>query len=233
MTGERGVALILALLVTSFMTAIGLGLTMMVVTDRFAITNLRGSVAMLHVADAALEMAVRDLSQLEDWNLALSGNARSVVVDGAPGGVRGIPNGGIVDLTLMTNQLTCGRAATCTESQIDSSTRERPWGVNNARWRLFAYGPSGNFVQFARPVPCYLVVWVADDGREEDGDADRDAAVGEAGHGVIRVRAEAFGPFGLRRAIEAELARLCVDAAEPCRSGIRVQSWREIRQTVP
>ena len=55
------------------------------------------------------------------------------------------------------------------------------------------------------------------------------------GRGVLRVRAVAFGPLGSRRAIEAELARVCAGAAgdEVCQPGIRVQSWREVRQLVP
>lgn len=233
MSAQRGIALILAILVTSFLCAIGLGLTLMVVMDRLAAGNLRGSVAMLHAADAALELAVRDLAQLEDFSLALTGASRSRFADGEPLGVRAIPHGGEIDLSAATNQLNCGRSANCTATQMAANTRERPWGENNARWRLYAYGPVGNIVQFARPAPCYLAVWVADDGREVDGDPESDADTEAPGHGVLRVRAEAFGPFGTRRAIEAEVARLCLDAGDDCRFGIRVQSWQEVRQSVP
>jgi hypothetical protein len=233
MNTERGIALILAILVTSFLSAIGLGLALIVFMDRLATGNLRGSVAMLYAADAALELTARELSQLEDWNAALAGEARSAIADGAPSGVRPIGGSGTVDLTAIGNQLSCGRSSPCTDGQITASTRERPWGENNARWQLFAYGPVGNFVQFARPVPGYLTVWLADDGREGDGDAWRDGTEHAAGHGLIRVRVEAYGPFGARRAIEAELARHCIDDMEPCGRGIRVQSWNELRQTVP
>lgn len=233
MNGERGFALILVILVTSFLLAIGMGLALIVVMDRLATGNLRGSVAMLYSADAALELAAHDLARLEDWNLALSGSSRGQFVDGDPEGVRDIPSGGSVDLTQVTNQLNCGRSASCTEAQMAANTRERPWGPNNARWRLFAYGPVVNIANLARPSPCYLAVWVADDGREVDEDPASDAEEEEPGHGVIRVRAEAFGPFGTRRAIEAELARLCLEPGEGCRQGIRVQSWQEVRQSVP
>ena len=47
MTSTRGIALVLAILVTSFLTAIGLGLALIVMMDRLATGNLRGSVAML------------------------------------------------------------------------------------------------------------------------------------------------------------------------------------------
>jgi hypothetical protein len=233
MRSQRGIALILAILVTSFLSALGLGLALIVVMDQLAAGNVRGSVAMLYSADAAVELAVRDLALLDDWSDALAGIARGAFSDGDPSGVRAIPNGEVIDLTLETNRLNCGRSTDCTEPQLSANTRERPWGENNARWQLFAYGPVGNIVQFARPSPCYLVVWVADDGRERDGDPRRDAPEDEPGHGVIRIRAEAYGPFGARRAIEAELARLCLDGADPCRRSIRVQSWQEVRQTFP
>ena len=234
MNSARGIALVLALLVSSFLTAIGLGLALIVMMDRLATGNLRGSVAMLYAADAAIELAARDLSQIEDWDAALTGHARSDVTDGAPSGTRLVPGGGAVDLTAATNLLNCASAAGCTDAQMDASTTERPWGRNNARWRLFAYGPLGRFVQFARPADCYLTVWIADDSREADEDPDSDALDEEPGHGVLRVRAEAFGPASLRRAVEAEVVRFCPEGhTAGCVARTRVQSWHEVRQAVP
>lgn len=234
MTSARGIALVLALLVTSFLTAIGLGLALIVMMDRLATGNLRGSVAMFHAADAAIELAARDLSKLEDWNEALTGQARSAFADGEPAGARPVPGGGTVDLSAATNLLNCGRTTECTDAQMDANSKERPWGPNNVRWRLYVYGPLGNIVQFARPADCYLAVWVGDDSREADGDPQADAPEEEPGHGVLRVRAEAYGPAGARRALEAEVVRFCPSGAgEGCRSRTRVQSWRELRQPVP
>lgn len=236
MTSARGVALVLAILVTSFLTAIGLGLALIVMVDRLATGNLRGSVAMLYAADAAIELAARDVLQLDDLNAALTGESSSTFTDGEPSGPRPIPGGGVVDLSAATNQLNCGRPATCTDAQMDANSRERPWGSNNARWRLFAYGPMGNIVQFARPADCYLLVWVADDVGEQDGNPLSDAGQDEPGHGRLRLRAEAYGAAGSRRAVEAELARQCLPGepqAEACRLGIRVQSWQEARQAIP
>lgn len=234
MSTQRGIALILVILVTSFLSAIGLGLAMIVVMDKLATGNLRGSIGLLYAADAAIELAARDLFQLPDWDLALSGAVRSTFDDGEPSGVRAIPGGGAIDLTAASNQLNCGRESDCSVADMESNTRERPWGANNARWQLYAYGPVGKIAHFARPSPCYLAVWVADDAREEDGDPFRDASEDAAGHGVLRLRAEAFGPLGSRRAIEAELVRVCITGAGPgCLMGIRVQSWRELRQIVP
>lgn len=229
---DRGIALILALLVTSFLSAVGLGLALVVFMDYLASGNRKGSVSLLYAADAALELAARDMART-DWAEALAGAAVGTFTDGGPFGVRAIPGGGALDLTASTNTLNCGEAMECTADQMDANTEDRPWGANNPRWRLFAYGPLENLPQLARPGAGYLAVWVADDGAEVDGDPLADGA--EAGRGILRVRSEAFGPMGSRRAIEAELVRICTVTAggEICQPGIRVQSWQEVHQLVP
>lgn len=235
MTNQRGVALILVLLVLSFLSIIGLGLSLVVFMDRLAAGNIRGSIAMLYAADAGVELAARDLA-LADWGAALIGLEQGSLTDGAPGGAKPIPNGGEVNLSAATNLLNCGRATACSAAQMDANTPERPWGANNPRWQVYAFGPLTALRALARPAPGYLVVWVADDTRETDGDPAADAVgADEAGRGILRVRAEAFGPLGARRAIEAEVARVCTDgpAGETCRPGVRVQSWQEVRQVVP
>lgn len=232
---ERGIALILVVLVTTFLSALGLGLVLAVFMDRLATGNMAGSVAMLYGADSAIEIAARDLARLDDWSAVLTGAERSLFNDGVAGGVRGLPGGGVVDLTITTNQLNCGKATTCTAAQMNAISKERPWGANNPRWQLFAYGPMEQLARLARPVSCYLAVWVADDVREQDGDPLSDAVgEGESGHGIVRVHAEAFGVGGSRRAIEAELSRVCPGGeAAGCPPGIRVQSWQELRQAIP
>jgi hypothetical protein len=235
MTGSRGVALILVLVFMSFLAALGLGLTLIVFIDHLAAGNMRHSVDMLHAADAGLELAARELVHLPNWSVALNGSAQSSFVDGVPGGARQVPGGGTIDLSVLTNRLNCGRDSGCTAAQMDATTRERPWGVNNARWRLFAYGPFGAMAEFDRPASCYVAIWVADDGREQDDDPAMDGIGDPAqGAGIVRIRAEAYGPAGSRRAVEAELARQCIpDPISVCRAGIRVQSWSEVRQMAP
>jgi hypothetical protein len=225
----------MVILLTTFLSALGLGVMLAVFMDRLATGNMTGSVAMLYAADSAIEMAARDLAQIDDWNAALSGGQGGSFTDGIAEGVRGLPGGGAVDLTLMTNMLNCGRSSTCTAAQMNASSRERPWGANNPRWRLFAYGPMQQFTQLARPASCYLAVWIADDGREQDGDPLADEADAmQPGHGIVRLHAEAFGVAGSRRAIEAELSKACPGGEESaCLPGIRVQSWQELRQAIP
>ena len=232
MKDQRGIALIMVVLIITFLSALGAGLMMTLFLDRLATGNMSASIAMLYAADAGIELAARDIARVDDFDAVLSGAVVGVFTDGSPGGVRSIPGGGAIDLTAATNILNCGKATTCTIVQMDANSRDRPWGANNARWRLFIYGPMANLTALARPASCYLAVWVADDGREQDGDPAADAdAEDDPGHGIVRIHAEAFGVAGSRRAIEAELARVC-DAAG-CLPGIRVQSWQELREAFP
>lgn len=229
---ERGIALVMVMLVTAFLSALALGVTLAVFLDRLASGNTQGAIAMLYAADAGIELAAGDLAQMADWSAALSGTVQAAFADGAPSGVRALIGGGVVDLTAATNQLNCGKTTTCTTAQMNATSKERPWGTNNPRWRLFAYGAMHDIGGLRRPAPCYLAVWIADDPRELDGNPAADAAAeDDPGHGIVRVHAEAFGPAGARRVIEAELARVC--QGNPCGNGIRVQSWQELRQALP
>lgn len=233
---EQGVALVIVLLITSLVLMMSVGLSLLVATERMAGGNYRDSIGLLYAADAALELAAQEMTFAPDWNGVLRGDVRSALVDGQPGGSRVLPGGGTIDLDVETNLLNCARASGCTAEQLAANTRERPWGVNNPRWRLFLHAPLPSLGLAARPGPFYVVAWVADDGRESDGDPSMDGGGDPPrGRGVVRVRADAFGPLGARRAVEGELARICrVDTSgETCRPGLRVQSWREVRQAVP
>lgn len=235
MTSQRGIALILVILVTAFLSALGMGLALAVFMDRLATGNMSGSVAMLYAADGGIEIAAHELAQVADWSPVLSGAQQSHVNDGPPSGVRALPGGGVVDLAAATNLLNCGKTTTCTIAQMNATSSDRPYGANNPRWRLFAYGPMQQFGQLARPPACYLAVWLGDDGHEQDGDPLVDEPLpDQPGYGIVRVHAETYGFGGVRRAIEAELSKICPSGGGGgCQPGIRVQSWQELRQVLP
>ena len=80
--------------------------------------------------------------------------------------------------------------------------------------------------------PYYVVVFVADDPSETDGDPLHDSASPNPGAGVVALRAEAFGLRGSHKVFECTVAR--EDAAAPTglapgAAGVRVLSWREVR----
>jgi hypothetical protein len=234
MRSERGIALLMVILFTAFLSVLGLGLLLAVFMDRLATGNMNASVAMLYAADAGIELAARDLAETLDWDVVLSGSTQGSFTDGAPGGARKIPGGGSIDLTAATNRLNCLKSSSCTAAQMNANSPRRPWGSDNPRWRLYVYGPVESMAPVARPAPCYLAVWIADDAREQDGDPESDAAEEESGHGIVRLHAETVAAGGSTRVIEAELTRACTGAATgACLPGIRVQSWQELRQSIP
>jgi hypothetical protein len=233
-TSQMGIALIMVILFTAFLSALGLGVILAVFMDRLATGNMTGSVGLLYAADAGIELAARDVAAAPDWSAVLSGSTQGSFTDGAAGGVREVPGGGAIDLTALTNFLNCGKSSNCTVAQMNASVRERPWGPNNPRWRLYIYGPIDQLSPWSRPASGYLAVWIGDDGREADGDPDSDAGGEDSGHGIVRIHAETFGVKGSRRMIEAELSRACLgEGAGACLPGIRVQSWQELRQSFP
>ena len=231
---QNGIALILVLLAMAMLSAVGLGLTLSSSVVRLSTANYEEAAMLLNGAESALDLAARELG-LVDIDTVLEGGQASRLIDGAPG-LRVLTPELTLDLPLLTNQLTCGRAQPCTDVQLSQIATERPWGANNPRWRLFIH----QFLDLpdlpVRAAPVYVVVWIGDDAREDDGDPAADGAgPSQEGRYIVRARAEAFGPRGGRRGIEAELARRCTDgpAGEECVPGSRVQSWRAVSALVP
>jgi hypothetical protein len=233
-SAERGVAIVLVLLATALLAAVALGLSLSTVVVRLTATNYEESIALLNAGESAIELAARELALL-DIDDVLEGTSVSTLVDGPPG-PRTTADGLSFDLLALTNLLSCAQSAPCADAQVIQTTVERPWGANNPRWRLFLHQPLEMPVLPRAALPVYVVVWIADDARETDADPAVDGA-GTAleGRYIVRARAEAFGPRGGRRALEAELARLCQNTAagEECVPGSRVQSWRVVDSVVP
>jgi hypothetical protein len=65
-------------------------------------------------------------------------------------------------------------------------------------------------------------VLIGDDPSENDNDPLRDGAPASFGAGIVALRAEAFGPRTVHKAIDLTVGRAGEDKA-------RVVSWREIR----
>jgi hypothetical protein len=231
----RGAALVLTLIALAVFSALALSLLLSSATARLAAANYRDGAAALYAADAALELAARELDLVGDWNEVLNGTVRSRLTDGPPTGVRLVPGSTTIDLTLLTNRVTCGRLTPCTETLVGTSTAERPWGANNPWWRPFLYGALRTMANLPSQIPdAYVIVWIGDDAREIDGDPLVDGGAGE-GQRMVRARAEAFGPGATRRAVEADLVRRCrtIDETVSCDPGIHVQSWRVRVNVVP
>lgn len=239
--------LIVALMAMLLMIALGTALILTTSTELAITRNFRNRSEALYAADAVLERAVGDVLTVPDWNALLSGVARSTFTDGPPSGARTLSDGRSLDLGEVLNIANCRQTAACSNADMDRPTAERPWGANNPRWQLFAWGylnditPTGTVNS-----PFYAVVMAGDDPSENDNNPLRDGsalcATGQTsgcnpGTGVVALRAEAFGPFGAHKVIELTVSRTSKaisgdpqgDHSEIGQAGVRILSWREVR----
>lgn len=209
-TGERGSALLIVLVATVLLTALGLGLVMLTDTEGTIASNYRAGNQTLYAADAAVERVMADILLTPSWDAILQGNLQSAFIDNSL--TPTLPSGQQVNLTTMTAEV---------QAQSDASA---PWAANNPQWKLFAYGPiadmAGNTNVVKRPE--YVVVWVSDDPAETDGNPQADT------NGVITVLARAVGPYGTQRAIEVTLAK--TDTTEIERGQIAQRGQEELNQ---
>lgn len=219
-SAQAGMALVVVLLLMLLLGTLLAGAAWSSAADMRIAGAFRRGLEADYAAEAGLARALIDLEGLADFTAVLVGTTRSSFVDGLPGGTRSLPGRVFVDLDLEVSLATCGTPPPCTEARRTVVTRARPWGANNPRWRLLAYGPLSLLVPpgGAAASP-YVVVLVADDPAESDGDPDRDGASGAPGAGVLRLRAEAFGPAGAHRTLHAVVARASPGAR------LRVIEW--------
>ena len=179
---ESPMTLVIALISLVLLSVLGTSLTM--VDD---VPNCARPPTMRQAARRCMRRKVRFRSpRASCWRSATGtrccrGGVLSGFVDGAPGGVRQLGDGSIVDLVQATSL---------------ANGEPRPWGANNPVWRLFAFGWLGP--------KTYVIAWVGDDFAENDGDPLTDGG-GKAnpGSGILAVRAEAFGVGGAHTVLEA------------------------------
>jgi hypothetical protein len=235
---EDGVALIVALMATMLMTALGVALILTTSTETMITANYRNGQEALYAADAALERAMDDILTVPDWNNLLNGSTQSAFIDGGPSGTRSLPDGTQIDLTQLLNLANCGHVTSCSSSELTANlTGNRPWGTNNPVWQLYAYNrldamvPSGTINS-----QYYVVVLVGDDPSDDDNDPLHDGGACDPtlqcpnpGTGVLSLRAEAFGPRGAHKVIEMTVARTDTTNLERGYTGQRGQDEQNRR----
>ena len=229
---QRGIALVLALVATLALSVLGLSLLLTTSAETLIAAHYRTSTEVVHAADAALERVLSEVAAVPDWTALLT--SPDDIVSGVAASFGGstltptLADGRTVDLVRATNLLNCPQvfpppATPCTAAQMDHVGGERLWGANNPRWRLFARGPLSAVTPGSGVgAPYHVAVWIADDPAETDGDPSRDGTDRtNPGTGMIQLHAEAFGPVGAHRSVEATIAR--------SGGGARIVSWRLIR----
>ena len=227
--GDRGAALLAALVVMAIVSAMGLGLVLTTGLEPLAAANYEANRSVRLAAEAGVAVAVHELAGLVDWNLVLAGRVGSAALEGGDIDVD-LPDGSRAGLGELTARATCGRPAACSDSERSAFAAARPWGPNNPQWKVFGHGRLDRLIPQGEGLPpIVVVVWVADDPADADGDPASDSGVGPAGEWrpggcVVAVRAEAFGPRFARRALLATVAR----PGPGCGPGARLVSLRDL-----
>jgi len=228
---QNGVAMVIAMMAMLLMSALGLALVLTTTSETLISANFRNGQEAVYAADAVIERAVDDLLTVPDWNKLLSGAEQSGFIDGPPSGPRTLKDGSTIDLTQAINMANCQKISDCTAAEMNANTGERPWGANNPRWKLYAYGNLNDMLPTETiNSPYYVVLFVGDDPSENDNDPTTDgASATNPGAGVLAMRAEAFGPRGAHKVIEVTLARTDTTQLERGYTGQRGQDEQNRR----
>jgi len=201
--GEDGIALVCAVMVTMLLSVLGGALVLLSTTETLISSHHRTAQEAFYAADAGIERAAGTLRRTGDWSTVLVSACAGPMPDLCDG--TSPPRAG--DGTLLDlDALTAAR-------QAESAAR---YGSRGPVWSLFAHAPLDRIVSLGSiPSPPYVVVWVADDVDDPDGDPMHDT------NGMLMVRAEGFGAIGARQAVEVTVARE--------RSEVRLVNWRQVR----
>jgi hypothetical protein len=198
-------ALLISLMLLMVTATLSGGLVVATTVEAGIARRYRDSQEAMYAANAAAERAMADLAGVSDPNALVAGGALSTFVDGPPFGTRALGGGSMLDLAAIVNMANCEKPTTCSAAEMDAVTGQRPWGADNPRWQLFAFGPlkdvaSGSSLRST----AYVVAMIANDHFQA---------------GVVGLRAEAFAAFGVHRVVE--LAVAC--------PGPRAVSWRQVQ----
>jgi hypothetical protein len=218
---DDGVAIVAVLLWTTLTAGLAAAIILVTIVETTVSGRHRDGIDALYAADAAMEIAIGELSAAPNWDLVLNASLRSALSDGAPVGTRRVADGSTIDLDTLTATLRCGKEA-CSDADMNAIIAERPWGVSNPRWQLFLNGPLRSILNLPDDsTRAYVLVWVADDPSDNDGDPLRDSpATDNPGRWRIVLTAQAYGSSGARRSIQATIVR--------AGANVRMVAWREV-----
>jgi hypothetical protein len=233
MRRENGIAMVLAMMAMLLMTALGVALVLTTSSETMIAGNYRNGSEALYAADAVLERAMDDILTVPDWNKLLDGSTQSAFVDGLSlSTTRTLSDGSTIKVDEALNMANCQKVTACSAADLVAITTERPWGANNPRWQPYAFGNVRDMLPSTDTINSdyYVLLMVADDPSEDDGDPLKDGvAATNPGKGVIAMRAEAFGPRGAHKVIEATLARTNTTELERGYTGQRGQDEQNRR----
>lgn len=209
---ERGSVLLCALMVITLIATLGAAVTLIVSSESAVAANYHASQQGLYAADAGIERALAELRALSTWGAVPSSATSFSDFNDGQATPRG-PDG----TTLNLAQMTIRRQAE--SDAVYASVPDRPV------WRLYAHAPLNRMAPGAGSVTPYVVVWIADDPDEIDGDAAVDT------NDVVMLHAEAFTVRRGKRAIEATIRReeaMAAGLPGVIRSDVSMIAWHEV-----
>jgi len=211
---EGGTALVAAIVLVLLLSAAGLGLALTAALEPAIARHFETGGAALAVAESALVLAGHDLVGTADWTPVLNGGWIPSLLEPASDATVVSSSPRVITVGTLTNRATCGRDAPCGDGDVAAVTEDRPWGLNNPRFRLLGILRGGHLAPEPSMSPYLAVVWAGDDPAEADGNPLVDGGAAPAGPlglppglGRVVLRAEAFGPGGAHRALQAVLER--------------------------
>jgi hypothetical protein len=188
------VALLTVLSATALLMGLGVSLLLLSAGEATLAARDRDAKSAAYAAHAAATIGVAELRALPSWSGVVAAGVYpelsstpsrlldSTLTPLAPWGAR-------LDLRTLTARVQA-------ESDSAGSPGDPP------AWRLFAYAPLSRVIPRAAPDNAlYLLIWVADDTADGDGDPSADK------NGILVVHAEAAGPDDLRSIVEASVLR--------------------------
>lgn len=204
---ERGIALLVTLMAMTLMSALGMALALVTMTETAIAANYREGTEALYAAEAAVGYVMQEVRREPDWSRVLDGKAPSALADGPPDGTR--PFGDTtIDLARET-------------ADVNVSGEGVPDAASPA-WEPYASGWLDDVLAPATGRSrLYVIVWVADGSPAEDEPPPVPR--------VLAIRGQAYGPRGSRRAVEVTVARSSESIATE-RGGLHMRSWREVRR---
>ena len=219
--GERGVAVLIAIMSLLLMSALGTALILTSSAETIIAAHFLNSLEARYAADAMIERAMDDVAAAGDWNLLIDGSLRSAWVDGSPAGLRTLSDGSTIDLAQVVNMANCQKSTPCSQADLAAVTAHRPWGANNPRWTPYCYGPLRDMLPPSGTIDSsYYVLLLVGNGPSA---------------ALLALRAEAFGPRGAHAVIEVTAGRASLSGDEkdynddPGQGAVKVLSWREVR----
>jgi hypothetical protein len=211
---EGGSALLIVLVLTFLFSALTIGATTVVGVETSITSRYRDGIEALYIADAGLAVVLAELRTLPDWSPILRGALRSSASQGSFSGSASVAGGTVF--------LCCGGGSLFERLARESAASPVP-ARRTLAWHPFLWSPWNVMADRPGPGGFFVLSLLQDD--EEDGDADEATDL----NGVVVVRSEAIRPDGLRRTVEALVAREPGDPGHGIPAAVRVLRWREVR----